>query len=134
MRKTTWAGVFLLTILIMGGFILYFGSESMNREGTSNQESEITMKDTEEVAEIINYIKDEFSGNDRIKDVHFDGNRKAIAVNTSFTRSDLEEGSKFEKEIVDELQMYNKSGERISYMIEINFSDGTLFSSVVILN
>lgn len=106
----------------------------MNREGTSNQESEITMKDTEEVAEIIKYIKDKFSGNDRIKDVHFDRNRKAIAVNTSFTRSDLEEGIKFEKEIVDELQLYNKSGERISYMIEINFSDGTLFSSVVILN
>ncbi|RDY69126.1 hypothetical protein DXT76_16875 [Halobacillus trueperi] len=134
MRKTTWAGVFLLTILITGGFILYFGSESMNREGTSNQESEITMKDTEEVAEIIKYIKDKFSGNDRIKDVHFDRNRKAIAVNTSFTRSDLEEGIKFEIEIVDELQLYNKSGERISYMIEINFSDGTLFSSVVILN
>ena len=67
MRKTTWAGVFLLTILTAGGFIFYFGSESMNREGTSNQESEITMKDTEEVAEIINYIKDKFSGNEQNK-------------------------------------------------------------------
>ncbi|WP_146813643.1 hypothetical protein [Halobacillus faecis] len=92
------------------------------------------MKDTEEVAEIINYIKDKFSSNYKIKDVYFDRDRKSISVDTSFTRSDLEDGSRFEKEIVDELQLYNKSGERISYMIEINFSDGSLFSSIVILN
>jgi adenylate cyclase class IV len=49
-----------MVLVSAGRFILYFGSESMNREGTSNQESEITMKDTEEVAEIINYIIDKF--------------------------------------------------------------------------
>ncbi|GEN52653.1 hypothetical protein HFA01_09150 [Halobacillus faecis] len=134
MRKITWAGVFLLTILIGGGIVFYFGFQSMNSERTSNQEIEITMKDTEEVAEIINYIKDKFSSNYKIKDVYFDRDRKSISVDTSFTRSDLEDGSRFEKEIVDELQLYNKSGERISYMIEINFSDGSLFSSIVILN
>ena len=57
------------------------------------------MKDTEEVAEIINYIKDEFSGNDRIKDVHFDGNRKAIAVNTSFTRQTLKKEVNLRKKL-----------------------------------
>ncbi|SDO00726.1 hypothetical protein [Halobacillus aidingensis] len=97
MRKTTGSGVFLLTILIAGGIIFYFGSESNER--TSTQEIEKSMKDTEEVAEIINYIKDKFSSNDRIKDVYFDHDRKSISVDTSFTRSDLEDGSRFEKKL-----------------------------------
>ena len=130
----TWIGVLLLSIVACGFFVYYIVNKGEDSQALNSLESVFPMKDTEEVADIISYIQDEFSNYDELKNVYFDHKQKAIAVETSFTKDDLQEAMRFDEKIADQLQVYNKTGDRISYMVITNFSDGTPYSSTAFNN
>lgn len=133
MGKMVWPVVFIAFILLVGFLFSFLASSNKDGEVEGDQVDEIIMEDTEEVAEVVSYIKEAF-GDNRVKKVRFDPERQTIAVDTRFTKKDLKEGTVLEEELTEELQKYNQSGERISYKVEVNFRDGTIFSSIVILN
>ncbi|WP_089652134.1 hypothetical protein [Halobacillus aidingensis] len=132
--KKIWTGILLIGIVTAGFLVSLSVFENEENQVSKNPQSEVTGEDSEEVAEIISYIKDGFSNHDKIKNVYFDKDQKAISIESTLTKDDLQEGLRFEKELVKQLQLYNQSGDRISYLVVINFSDGTAFSSSAFMN
>ena len=124
----------LCSIVVCAFFVHYTINRDEDSQAQNSLESGFPMKDSEEVDDIISYIQDEFSNYDQLRNVYFDQDQKAIAIDTSFTKEDLQEALEFDEKIVNQLQVYNKTGNRISYMVITNFSDGSQYSSSTYAN
>ncbi|MCA0970776.1 hypothetical protein LCM20_09260 [Halobacillus litoralis] len=125
MKTMIFVGVLMLSFL----FLFVLDSPQSNVEAIED-----TIPSPQEAVGIIDYIQKHFSNEEKVKSVQFDEERKSIVVQTTFTKPDSKEAFGLEEELVDVLQEYNLTGDRVSYMVELNLQNGTMFSSVVFLN
>ena len=134
MKKIIVACIVILCF-VLGGTFFY---KSLEADGSSIKpdnewSSDATNQEKEEFGELINYLNDKNSNSAVLKEIYYDEELKSLVINTKIKNSKINEADKLHQDVIKQLQLYNTDDLK-SFMITINFVDGTPFANSIYQN